>query len=106
MPQKKLSDGTVVKTNLQPRPVIDWYELTDAEKKEFDHIDDHCKEMAFNGFRFKGQVYDFDEFMRTEHEGPLQKAGWVGIAGQSAFHGVVLHIANDMETVVVGQVFS
>lgn len=106
MPQKKLSDGTVVKTNLQPRPVIDWTELTEAEKKELDHVDTDDKQDCFNGFRFKGQVWDFEEFLRTEHDGPLSKAGWVGIAGQSAFHGVVLHISQDMETVVVGQVFS
>jgi hypothetical protein len=106
MPQKKLGDGTVVKTNLQPRMVIDWYELTDAEKKEMDYIDDHCKEMSFNGFRFKGNVWDLDEFTRVHPDGMLAKAGWDGSSAQSAFHGVVISIAKDMETVVVGQVFS
>lgn len=106
MPQKNLSDGTVVKTNLQPRPVISWYDLTDAEKKELDHYDDCDRQAGFNGFRFKGNVWDFDEFSRVQHEGALDKAGWGGVAGQSAFHGVVIAISKDMETVVVGQVFS
>lgn len=107
MPLKKLSDGTVVKTNLIPRFLVDWYELTEAEKAEFDYIQgDHCKEMEFSGFRYKGSVWDCGEFMRTEENGALAKAGWHGMSGQSAFHGVVLHLVGDGDHVVVGQVFS
>jgi len=106
MPQKKLLDGTVVKTNLQPRPVVGWSDLTEAEQKELDHIETEDQQADFNGFRFKGNVWDFDEFTRVQHDGALDKGGWGGVAGQSAFHGVVISISKDMETVVVGQVFS
>lgn len=107
MPTKKLSDGTVVRTNLAPRWRVDWYELTEAEKAELDYIQgDHCKEMEFSGFRFKGQVWDISEFVRTEEGGPLHRAGWHGCSAQSAFHGVVVHLCDNHDRVVVGQVFS
>lgn len=106
MPKKKLSDGTVVKTNLMPRYRIDWYELSEAEQKELDYIDSDEQEAAFSGFRFKGQVWDLGEFVRTEEGGALHKADWHGCSAQSAFHGVVVHMCSDNDYVVVGQVFS
>ena len=106
-PKKKLSDGTEVRTNLIPRCLVDWYELTEAEKAELDYIQgDHCKEMGFSGFRFKGSVWDLDEFTVVDREGPLGTADWVAVSAQSAFHGVVISISVDCEQVVVGQVFS
>lgn len=107
MPDKKLSDGTVVKTNLVPRDRVDWYELSEAEKAELDYIKgDEERESDFSGFRFKGTVWDIGEFVRTEEDGALKKAGWHGVSAQSAFHGVVIHLCENHGQVVVGQVFS
>jgi hypothetical protein len=106
MPKKKLSDGTVVKTNLIPRDRVYWDELTEAEKAELDYIEGEENQSDFSGFRFKGNVWDIGEFVRTEEEGPLRKGDWHGVSGQSAFHGVVVHLCENHGQVVVGQVFS
>lgn len=106
MPLKKLSDGTVVKTNLIPRDLVYWDELTDAEKAEFDYVDTREAQDDFTGFRYKGNTWDLGEFTRTEHEGALAKAGWCGVSSQSAFHGVVVSMVEDCQALVVGQVFS
>ncbi|QYW06424.1 hypothetical protein uan_012 [Pseudomonas phage UAntarctica] len=106
MPHKKLYDGTVVKTNLIPRLTVSWHELTDAEKKDLDYLDTAQHQEDFSGFRFKNSVWDIGEFVRTEKNGALAKAGWHGVSGQSAFHGVVIHLCDDSDYVVVGQVFS
>lgn len=103
MPQRILSDGTAVKTNLLPRDTFPGDELTEQEKKEYDFLGDELDGHAF--FRFKGQVYGLCDFVRTEEGGPLRTAGWSGIAAQSAFHGVVISL-DRIQRVVVGQVFS
>jgi len=106
MPNKQLSDGTTVKTNLQPRFLVNWYELTDAEKAELDYVDTDDKQADFTGFRYKGQAWNCAEFLRTQEDGELAKAGWHGLSGQSAFHAVVIHLVGDGDRVVVGEVFS
>ena len=105
MPLKKLSDGTVVKTNLIPRELFSGCLLTDAQRAQFDYkkpeeIDDG------SFFEYKGQVWDIQEFTRTASEGELDKAGWHGVSCQSAFHGVVVSLCENGEELVVGQVFS
>jgi hypothetical protein len=68
-------DDIVVRTNNKPRLIIDDYELTPAERAEFDYIDwDASAKAEF--FRYKGQLYDMGEFMTTvtlPESNPLQK---------------------------------
>lgn len=105
MPDKKLSDGTAVRTNLVPRELFSGYTLTDKEREQFDYYtSQEIDDQSF--FRFKGNIYDIGEFMRTQAGGALERAGWDGADGQSAFHAVVVHLCTDGESVVVGEVFS
>lgn len=95
-----------IRTNNVPRWTCDWYELTDAEKKEFDYLDTEEAQDDATFFRYKGCVYDLGEFIRTEEDGELREAGWIGISSQSAFHAVVVKLVNGDDQVIVGQVFA
>jgi cytoplasmic iron level regulating protein YaaA (DUF328/UPF0246 family) len=102
-PKRILGDGTAVKTNLIARDTFPGDELTDQEKKEYDYLLDELDGSAF--FRFKGRVYGIHEFELISESSELYKAGWRGMAAQSAFHGVVISL-DSIHEVVVGQVFS
>lgn len=84
-------------TNNQPRDILSWYDLTPAEQKEFDYLEDG--EGSF--FRYKGWVYDLGEAMRIEGV-----AGWQGCYSGTAFSGVLIRCTSDCEQVIVGQYFS
>lgn len=108
-------------TNNQPRNVLYWYELTDAERGELDYIEEQEKQESFQGFRYKGCVYDLGEFVAIlsrdqqakaqnsfahtcENDDPL--LNWQGISSESYFSGVVVKYINNYESVIVGRYFS
>ena len=84
-------------TNNQPRDILTWYDLTPAERKEFDYLEDG--EGSF--FRYKGWVYDLGNAMRIEGV-----EDWHGYYSGTAFCGVLVKISSDCETVIVGSYFS
>ena len=93
-------------TNNQPRDILTWYELTPAEQKEFDYLDEG--EGSF--FRYRGCVYDLGEFMRIDdniaphpHREGWEK--WQGYAPDSHFSGVLVRHTSDCEQVIVGRYF-
>ena len=90
-------------TNNQPRPLIDFCELTPVERKEFDYMDDDAAADDAEFFRYKGLVYTTQDFMRVEDkEGPL--AAWHGICGESYWSGKVIRHVYD--GIVVGAYYS
>ena len=101
-----MSGPIEVRTNNVPRWTCNWHELSDAEKAEFDYLDTEQRQDDATFFRYKGQVWDLGEFVRTEKGGDLRRAGWIGVSSQSAFHAVVVKLANDGDQVVVGEVFA
>ena len=84
-------------TNNQPRDIISWYDLTPAEQKAFDYLEEG--EGSF--FRYKGWVYDLGGAMRIEGV-----ADWQGCYGETAFSGVLVRYTSDCERVIVGMYFS
>ena len=83
-------------TNNCPRTILSWYDLTPAEQKEFDYLEDG--EGSF--FRYKGWVYNLEEAMRIEGV-----AGWQGYYGETAFSGVLIRYTSYFEQVIVGRYF-
>ena len=100
-------------TNNKPRPLFSGYELTNAERRELDYIappDDvetWC-EQHNRFFRYRGNVYDIQEFTRIvrqsdrvnpfehgvwEENSPL--LNWDGIQTDSYFSGVVIRYVPD-----------
>lgn len=103
-------NSPTVRTNNVPRPVINGYELTEKEQKEFDYLDfgsndhDDGDGVYRSFFRYKGNVYDLGDCMRVEETNELCK-GWDGYYGESYFSAIVVKYVNNFEDVIVGQVF-
>ena len=114
-----------VKTNNTKRDVLQWHDLTDKEKEEFDYIDTEEKQYSAEFFRYRGSCYDISEFQRITAPGaclngwayvahdnedgtqsPLRK--WDAIQTDSYFSGIVFRYVpdTDCEQIVVGRVYS
>ena len=97
-----------IRTNNVPRDIINAWELTPAERAEFDYLD---WEAIDNGndsrdfFRYRGQLYDLSEFSRiippgSERRHPMECdsryfIGWDGYLSDSYFSGLLIRWARD-----------
>lgn len=96
-------------TNNAPRDVIYGFELSAAERAEFDYIDWDAVEAGDTDpefVRYQGKLHDLHEFMST-HE--LSKdadlhdlSDWDGYQADSFFSGLVVRFVDDYERVIVG----
>lgn len=97
-----------IRTNNTPRLIVDAYELTAKERKEFDYLDWPAIDAGFdsaNFFRYKGQLYDLGEFMRCDTAFGL--SAWDGYFSDSMYSGVLVKYAGrDSDHVIVGMYFS
>ncbi len=97
-----------IRTNNVPRDVINAWELTPAERAEFDYLDweaiDDGRDSA-DFFRYRGQLHDLGEFSRiippgSERRHPMECAepsfqGWDGYLSDSYFSGLLVRWARD-----------
>jgi hypothetical protein len=103
-------DSLTVITNNVPRNVVDAYELTDAERAEFDYIDWPAVERGESSptfIRYKGELLDLGEFMTTygmPEFSPLTR--WDGYHNDSFFSGTLIRYCDDFERVVVARFFA
>ena len=74
-------------TNHHRRLMLYWCDLTPAEQGEFDWLDDPD---TADFFRFKGQVYCTQEFMRIEHHPNEEFSSWDGYSSDSFFSGILV----------------
>jgi len=98
-----------ITTNNVPRPIINAWELTPSERKEFDYydwdkIDGGSQSATF--IRYKGELYDLGDFSATDYMGMFSR--WHGIMSDSFFSGLVIRYpySNDYEFgdyVIVGR---
>jgi hypothetical protein len=96
-----------IRTNRQPRAILQRYELSQRESAEFDYLADD--EGTF--FRYRGLVYDLGEFCRVIPQGSTRChptecddpafSGWDGYMSDSFFSGVLVKFVDD-ESVIVG----
>jgi len=83
-----------IRTNNVPRDVIDAWELTAEERKEFDYLSWESIEMGEDSasfFRYRGELYDLGEFMITSDfpdDDPMRK--WSGFWSDSFFSGLLI----------------
>jgi len=103
-----VSDGIRIISNNQPRPVLDWWELSDKELEPFDYIDwlaVHHAGHSVTFCRYRGVVYDLAEFMTTRllpEDNPLRD--WDGYMSDSFFSGIVVrHVPSEYDNVIVGR---
>lgn len=103
------STALTIKTNNVPRDVIEGYELTPAERAEFDYIDWQAVdngEGSAQFFRFKGQLFDLEEFTAWDNPQSPTREGWDGYRSDSYFSGLVVRFVDDFERVIVGTYFA
>lgn len=101
-------DWTIT-TNNVPRDILDAYELTPAERAEFDYFDWEAVDRGADSgsfFRYRGQLYDLGEFERWDNPASPTRLGWDGFRADSYFSGIVVRYVEDYERIVVGTVIS
>ena len=104
--RQKIGNIEVITDN-KPRLIIDGYQLSEKERKDFDYIPDEDFPNA-SFVRYKGELYDLGDFMilnpRTVGVEPsLGSLGWHGYASDSYFSGVVIrYVDGDSDRVVMG----
>lgn len=95
-----------IRTNNKPRLIIDACQLTEKERPAFDWIDWSAIDSGNNSayfFRYKGQLYSLDEFLRCD-QAELRAKGWHGYSSDSYFSGLLIK-SIDQDHVIVGQYF-
>jgi hypothetical protein len=105
-PYKTLSDGLKIFGNNHPVPIVYGWELTPKERKEFDYLsDDEMDGEAF--FRYKGNVYSLDEFMRIEGAGTSELRSIAdGIHNDTYFSGILVKYVDSNDAVLVYTFYS
>jgi hypothetical protein len=88
-----------ITTNNIPRPILYGYELTPAERAEFDYYNEDELDCAMF-FRYKGEVYDIGEFMRVPKYNPFPDA-WAGYMSDSYFSGILIRFPDDDDDYVI-----
>ena len=86
------------------RNLLYGYELTPKERADFDYVEDID---SHSFFRYRGHVYDPDDFMATPHNEPARQelnelSDWDGYQSDSYFSGVVIKYSSDFEQVKIG----
>lgn len=104
-----MADGLQITTNNVPRLLLDWAELTDRERRDFDWIE-NPDESGESFFRYRGAVYCLSEFMRTPADSGLED--WDGYHSETYFSGILVrHVredwgAIDRDRVICGRYFA
>lgn len=99
-----MDDVTII-TNGQARDLLALCDLTPSEASDFDYItgeDTYSPRL----FRYKGAVYDANEFMRANGESaPSHRpfAAWHGVQADTYFSGVLIRYVDDFERIIVGR---
>ena len=96
--------------NSVPRDIVDAWELSAAERADFDYLDwtkIEAGEDSASFFRYKGEVYDLGDIpavdRRPEFESPFQS--WDGILSDTFFSGILVRYCDDMESVIIGRFY-
>lgn len=87
-------------TNNCPRPILSSYELTKKELNEFDYLtEEEIESRSF--FRYRGEVYDLGEFMRT----PNSVKGWDGYLNETFFSSIVVKFFEE-DQIIAGRLLA
>ena len=93
--------GLEIITNNAPRPLLDWLDLSDAERAGFDWTDADAGESFF---RYRGTAYAVSEFMRAPSDIP---GGWHGVHNDSMFSGVLIRLPDgDADSIIAARFYS
>src|SRR5262245_13080732 len=97
-------------TNNVPRDVLEAYELSSAERAQFDYLDWDAIEAGEDSasfVRYKGELLDLGEFERWDNPAsPTRGTGWDGMRSDTFFSGVLVRYLDNFERVVMARYYS
>jgi hypothetical protein len=97
----KIADALTVKSDLKWKDFKYGYEVPKSVlKKQFDHLYDSKAHDSF--FKFRGYWYHLSDFMLTEKDEELLRAGWQGYHSDTYFSGVLIKLSSDGESYIIG----
>jgi len=89
-----------ITSTMREKPMVYGYQLTDREKRDYDYMEDID---SADFFWYRKRLYALDDFMRLDPKGAMSMEGyWHGYVGDSFFSGVLVHICEDKDGVIVG----
>ena len=97
-------------SNYQPRPLLDWSELTPEQQSEYDYLLDNDG-ISTMFFKYKGDIYCLDDFSwvslssLTQQGKPRIPNFWDGYMSDTFFSGVLIKYHHD-EEIIVGRYFT
>jgi len=92
-----------IKTNNQIRHLLDWEDLSQKEKSEFDYIENPELDGLGRFVRYRGIVYDISEFVVPSHN---KLKEWDGVNNDTFFSGTLFKFADEnCDCVIMGQFF-
>ena len=83
-----------VYTNYHRRELVYYWELTQAEKDDFDWIKD-TEDDDYTFFRYRNNTYCLSDFMRVERNAPAEFQKWDGYNSESFFSGILVKFPSD-----------
>lgn len=98
-----------IKTNHKYRDLLSYWESNPKELKDFSYIENMEEEGVNRFFRYRGSVYDANEFMRVPdsmHWQGGELIEWHGYQSDSCFSGILIRYSGDHEAVKVGSCYS
>ncbi len=102
------ADAPTVISNHVPRDIINAWELTPAERADFDYIDWAAIEEGRDSasfFRYKGDLYDLGDCETPTMPGTWL-SDWHGFYSQTFFSGVLFRYCADFEQVIVARYYA
>ena len=104
---------TTVITNNVPREILDAWELTPAQREDFDYLDWAAIERGEDSATFvqyRGELYDLNDICEASWGGGMPESlrGWDNYASDSFFSGVVVRYVHEDDDyrVVMGRYYS
>jgi hypothetical protein len=88
--------GAGVKCNFQYRERLTWFDLSEKEQEDLKDSYNSIEESSF--FRYRGNVYDFNDFPRVDDG----IGYWHAYSPDSFFSGVVIRVSKGGDSVLVG----
>jgi hypothetical protein len=96
----KTDNGTItIKSDLRSKPFAYGHDVPKSVlENQFDYLDKD--EMADGFLKYNGRWYHTEDFMLTD--GLMRELGWLGVASDSYFSGVLIAMCDDGEEYIVG----
>ena len=86
-----------IRTNWHRREIVSEFQLTEKEREQFDYLDWHAMDDGRDSasfFRYRGELYDLGQFMRTDAPG-TPVAAWDGYMSDSYFSGTLVKFVSE-----------